>query len=153
MGLETSFDTRTEIMYQEEDANTFSMVMNVTSPHAKCPHCGTNSSRRHSRYTRKIQDVPMVDKEVHVLLCSNKWFCTGASCNAQIFTERFPWLDAYRRRSKRLEEKLTTMAYSMSCLQAEKVCKKLHMPASHDALLDLVYREEVVEATPPFRRD
>lgn len=151
MILEKTSRHTLQILHQQEEEKTFSFIMEVTTKQAPCPRCGFKSTRKHSRYTRKLQDVPMDDKEVAVLLCSNKWFCEEADCPTSIFTERFSWLDSYRRKTNRLEEKLTSLAFSMSCLQAEKVCTTLKTPISHDALLALIYRKKVVENTSPFR--
>lgn len=141
-----------QLLHQQEGEDQFSFVMELLSKNAVCPKCSSLSTRKHSRYTRILKDVPLDDKEVHILLCSNKWFCDQSDCSARIFTERLPWLDSYRRKTKRLEEKLTQLAFSMSCLQAEKICQNLCMSVSHDALLSLIYRKEVVKSPSPFRR-
>lgn len=73
----------------------------------------------------------------------HKWFCDNVDCSKKIFTERLTWLSPYRRKTNRLEETLRTLAFSMSCLQAEKVCHCLHMPTSHDTLLNLIKKADI----------
>ncbi|WP_353051672.1 transposase family protein [Fictibacillus enclensis] len=36
-----------------------------------CPKCLKPSSKRHSRYQRKIQDIPMEQKEVEIIKIPN----------------------------------------------------------------------------------
>jgi hypothetical protein len=46
------------------------------------------SSCPHSRYTRVIQDLPIADQPVSLLLISRKWFCDSPACPVKVFTER-----------------------------------------------------------------
>lgn len=125
----------------------------IESKQARCPSCHNLSHRRHSHYVRQLKDLPLGDREVQLFLCSNKWFCDHSDCAVKVFTERLNWIDPYRRRTRRLEEQLTTLAFSTSCLQAEKLCKLFHISVSHDALLDLIYRKNQEPETHfPFRR-
>jgi hypothetical protein len=100
-----------------------------------CPTCSKKSSRIHSHYIRKVQDLPIGDESVELLILSRRWFCDNPNCNFKIFTERFDWLSSNGRRTKRTEEVLRKMAFSTSCLSAEKLAKSAHIPVSHDTLL------------------
>jgi hypothetical protein len=73
----------------------------------------------------------------------HKWFCDNVDCSTKIFTERLTWLSPYRRKTNRMEKILRTLTFSMSCLQAEKVCRRLHMPTSHDTLLNLIKKTDI----------
>lgn len=92
---------------------------------------------------RIVQDLLINDREVPLFIHSHKWFCDQNDCDTKIFTERIPWLKPHRRKTQRLEDLLRTLAFSMSCLQTEKVCGLLHISISHDALLDLIYKTPV----------
>ncbi|MDF2792006.1 MAG: transposase [Neobacillus sp.] len=105
-------------------------------------------------YMRCLKDLPMGEREVQLFLCSNKWFCDDPCCTVKVFTERLNWIEPYRyrRKTRRLEEQLTALAFSTSCLQAERLCKSFHISVSHDALLDLIYRTKCQTDTHfPFR--
>ncbi|WP_231883451.1 hypothetical protein [Anoxybacillus sp. B7M1] len=39
-----------------------------------------------------IQDLPIADQPVQLLLISRKWVCDDSSCSVQVFTERYDWL-------------------------------------------------------------
>ena len=145
-------DEHLQLLSSYQDDNSLTFVLKRETKSAPCPHCGYFSHRPHSSYTRIIHDLPVSDQEVILIIHLHKWFCDQTDCTAKIFTERLPWLSPYRRKTKRLEEILRTLAFSMSCLQAEKVCQRLHIPVSHDSLLDLIKNTSIPEAeeTSPF---
>lgn len=127
--------------YQEDNHLIFLFKLQTMS--ARCPSCGHLSVRPHSYYTRVVRDLPIQDQDVTLLIQLHKWFCDQNECQTKIFTERLEWLKPFHRKTNRLEEVLRTLAFSMSCLQAEKVCQRLHMPTSHDALLSLIKKTPV----------
>jgi transposase len=72
-------------------------------PSVRCPACGEPSQRIHSRYTRRIADLPWHGIPVQVELCSRRFFCDTAGCLFRIFTERLPaTVPPYGRRTLRL---------------------------------------------------
>lgn len=86
-----------------------------------CSSCHHLSSRPHSRYTRVIQDLPIAGQPVSLLLIFRKWFCDSPSCSTKVFTERYEWLSPHGRRTLRAERVLRQIAFSTSCLSAQKV--------------------------------
>jgi transposase len=118
---------------------------------SSCPSCSKKSSRIHSHYTRKVQDLPIGEKSVELLILSRRWFCDNPECNVKIFTERFDWLSSNGRRTKRTEDVLRKMAFSTSCLSAEKLAKSAHIPVSHDTLLALIHQTVIESEVSPFR--
>ncbi|EOW9530207.1 transposase family protein [Bacillus cytotoxicus] len=72
---------------------------------ANCPSCHSISSRRHSRYTRRIQDLPITDQPVILLLVSHKWFCDHPCCSIEV---------------------LRKIVFSTSCLVRENFAHAIH---------------------------
>lgn len=67
-----------------------------------CPSCGTVSRRVHSRYRRRVTDLPLSGRVVQLLVIARRFRCDAVVCGRQIFTERFAeggWLD--RRDARR----------------------------------------------------
>jgi transposase len=58
-------------------------------PQACCPLCGVQAWRIHSRYTRRVADLPCVGRHVSLLLTVRKFFCPTPTCPRQIFAEQF----------------------------------------------------------------
>jgi hypothetical protein len=53
------------------------MVLRACRPSLACPFCGTVSRRVHSRYLRKLGDLPWEKLPVLILLQTRKFFCDG----------------------------------------------------------------------------
>jgi transposase len=53
-----------------------------------CPDCGVTSHSRHSRYWRKLRDLPLQGTSVTVKVQLGRWRCRSRKCLRQIFTER-----------------------------------------------------------------
>ncbi len=74
---------------------------------AQCPLCQQQTHRVHSRYERKLTDLPWANYSITLQLRVYKFFCINALCKRRIFTERLddvavPWA----RKTTRLAEKL-----------------------------------------------
>lgn len=73
-----------------------------TSP---CPGCGTVSARIHSRYRRRLTDLPIANRPVQIVIQAHRFHCDAVICGRRIFAERFdknvlaPWA----RRTARLD--------------------------------------------------
>jgi hypothetical protein len=65
---------------------------------AQCPVCGRPSRRVHSRYSRKIADLPWHGAPVVFRARVRRFFCDEPSC------ERLPEVAAHARKTGRLEE-------------------------------------------------
>src|ERR1035441_2152089 len=60
------------------------------SSRAVCPRCGVASRSRHSRYWRRLKDLPLHGASVTLQLQLGRWRCRNRKCERQIFTERVP---------------------------------------------------------------
>ncbi|PFJ17135.1 transposase [Bacillus cereus] len=118
-----------------------------------CPNCNHISFRPHSRYTRLIQDLPLTNQPVKLLLISHKWFCDSPTCPVKVFTERYNWLAPNGRRTIRAEEVLRKIAFSTSCLAGEKVAQAMHLPVTHDILLAIIHKTDIEIEVSPFCRN
>lgn len=94
--------------------------------------CHKISDRSHSRYCRRVNDLPYSNLSVQLQILVRKWFCDNSKCASRVFTERLSWLKPYQRRTARLEQVIEKITLSTNCLTAEKVCKALHIRVSHD---------------------
>ncbi|MED2935138.1 transposase family protein [Bacillus wiedmannii] len=138
-------------IYQMEDY--LRLTIESTQRSHPCPTCHHRFSRPHSRYTRLIQDLPLSDPPVKLLLISRKWFCDSPTCPIKVFTERYDWLASNGRRTIRAEEVLRKLAFSTSCLAGEKVAQAMHLPATHDVLLAIIHKTNIEIEVSPFRRN
>ena len=93
-----------------------------------CPSCGTQSTARHSRYWRQLQDRPVQGKPVALQLPLSRWRCRNAECKQAIFRERLgevvlPWV----RRTGRVEEVMILVSHRTGGRAGEYLLKRLAM--------------------------
>ena len=58
----------------------------TTSP---CPGCSAPSKRIHSRYRRRLSDLPWAGRSVQLVLLARRFYCDAVLCGRRIFTECF----------------------------------------------------------------
>jgi transposase len=73
----------------DQHANHVVAHITSTSASAGCPLCGKNSTRIHSRYYRRLTDLPVSGQPFIWQLKVHKFFCDNEACERRIFTERF----------------------------------------------------------------
>ena len=129
------------------------LTLSLTSSHpmAPCPFYHNSSQRIHSRYDRKVADLPWANKRILLELHVRRFFCEGKDCKRKVFCERrHPSITAYARRTTRLEEYLQTLALHSrrrkSCLLLELLNISL---VSADTLLNISRKVATATASTP----
>src|SRR6201985_2552367 len=113
-----------------------------------CPLCGTVSRRIHSRYRRRVTDLPLAGRVVRLVVIARRFRCDAVLCGRQIFTERFPEgvLAPSARRTSRLDGIVHHLGLALGGRPAAIFAKRLMLPVSNDTLLRVVRRR----GCPPF---
>lgn len=87
------------------DASSITAHVVTRLPEARCPLCGQPSTRIHSRYVRRVADLPWHGVAMRLDLHVRRFFCLVPACPRQIFVERLPSVVApYARRTLRLDQ-------------------------------------------------
>ena len=116
-----------------------------------CPGCGARSDRIHSRYLRRLTDLPLAGRPVRLVVVARRFHCDAASCGRRIFTERFsdgvlaPWA----RRTGRLDYVVHHLGLVLGGRPAASFARRLMLPVSNDTLLRVVRRRGCPAFTPP----
>jgi transposase len=106
---------------------------------APCPLCGRRSRRVHSRYQRKVADLPLATRPVVFYLRAHKFFCGTPTCPRRIFTERLPdFVAPHGRRSHGLRHALQEIGRANGGEAGARLARRLGMPTSPDTLLGLI---------------
>jgi transposase len=108
----------------------------------RCPSCGTSSRRVHSRYRRRVTDLPLSGRIVHLQVIARRFRCDAVLCGRQIFTERFAdgVLAPSSRRTARLDSIVHHLGLALGGRPAAGFAKRLMLPVSKDTLLRVVRR-------------
>ncbi|MCD9910075.1 transposase family protein, partial [Bradyrhizobium japonicum] len=115
-----------------------------------CPLCGTVSRRVHSRYRRRVTDLPLSRRIVQLLVVARRFRCDAVLCGRQIFTERFDEgvLAPSARRTARLDSIVHHLGLALGGRPAAGFAKRLMLPVSKDTLLRVVRRRSRPPADP-----
>jgi transposase len=127
------------------------VTIHGTSAISACPSCRAKSDRIHSRYNRRLADLPMAGRRVVLVLQARRFRCDGVQCARRIFTERFDdnILKPWARRTARLDQIVQCLALALGGRPAASFARRLAMPISNDTLLRAVRRRGSPSFAPP----
>jgi transposase len=126
------------------------LVLASTLPTRCCPSCSQPSTRVHSRYTRRLSDLPCQGRLVRLQIAVRRFRCVEPTCRRVTFAEQFPGLAAaYARRTNRQAEALCEVALALGGRAGVPLAKKLALPTSRHTLLRLLRRTPAPAATTP----
>jgi len=133
------------------DGDSTVITVRATSANSSCPSCGAVSGRVHSRYHRRLADLPIVGRRVLLMLQARRFRCDAVLCGRRIFTERFDdsILKPWARRTARLDQIVHCLALALGGRPAASFARRLSMPVSNDTLLRAVRRRGSPSFAPP----
>src|ERR1700731_496261 len=91
---------------------------------ATCPECGAVSGRVHSRYRRRLIDLPAHGRIVEINVETRRFRCVGTGCRRRIFVQRLG--DA--------------VAFAINGRPGHNLASRLAISVSKDTLLRTVRR-------------
>jgi len=124
------------------DGATTIITVRPTSKSSRCPNCAAIAERVHSRYLRRLADLPLSGQQVRLVVIARRFRCDAVSCRRAIFTERFsadvlaPWA----RRTARLDCLVHHLGLALGGRPAASFARRLMLPVSNDTLLRAVRR-------------
>src|SRR5829696_4165426 len=117
------------------EAGKVTLLASSCESRARCPLCGSGSSRVHSRYLRTVSDLPWHGVCVKLDVRVRRFFCDEASCQRRIFCERWPQVAARARKTDRLEEALLAIALELGGRAGARLAAELGIVAARDTIL------------------
>ena len=108
------------ISHSINESRTIIINVESMSKESICPYCGTVSNKVHSRYMRKIQDLPIQGQKVRLCLNNKKYFCVNVNCKHKTFAEQFAFYDPKAVKSKRLQDEILRVSLMQSSVSASK---------------------------------
>jgi transposase len=108
---------------------------------AICPDCGVTSHSRHSRYWRKLRDLPLQGASVTIKALLGRWRCRRRECLRQIFTERIAGvLLPHLQHTVRLSEVHRLVGRALGGRSGQRLLNRLGMRSSRHTLLRQVIK-------------
>jgi len=103
---------------------------------AVCPACATSTQKVHSRYLRRLADLPWDGVPVLIRLQTRRFFCVAPGCRRKVFTEALPGTVArYSRRSCGSNEALRWLTLALGGRAGARLGERLGLLASRGTLL------------------
>ena len=137
------------LVHQQLSPDALTLVVTPTRRLARCPHCHRTTRRVHSRFQRRIDDLPCAGRPVTLVLEARRFVCRTPTCPARTFRERFPAVVVPRvRRSQGLSAALAHIGMALGGEPGARLARRLGMPTSGDTLLRLVRATPVPPAAP-----
>src|SRR5271156_5681310 len=132
------------------DADTTRITVRGSKDSGICPCCGTISGRVHSRYQRRVSDLPLSGRSVQLVVVARRFRCDAVLCGRQIFVERFAGdvLAPSARRTGRLDCIVHHLGLALGGRPAASFAKRLMLPVSNDTLLRVVRRRTAPRTDP-----
>jgi transposase len=106
-----------------------------------CPFCGHVSSRIHSTYHRRFQDLPIQGKKVHIDLHNRKYFCSNSECKYTTFAEPFHFIQPKAKKTNRLIDVIMAVSIETSSVTASKLLSDEVVTISKTAVCNLLKKK------------
>jgi len=132
------------------NAGLVTLVIRASASSCSCPLCGAVARRVHSRYLRRVGDLPVAGRRTEMILQTRRFFCDASDCARRIFAERFNGVvERGARRTSRLDEVVHCLAIALGGRPAAALSRRLNVRVSNDTLLRMVRRRGAAEFAPP----
>ena len=125
-----------------DSSDSISLAVRSEALMAECPLCGAASRRIHSRYIRRVADLPCAGRQIYLRVITRRFICEVPNCRRRIFAERFgdDVVPVRSRRTARLEYIVHYLGLALGGRPAASLAKRLMLPVSNDTLLRIVRR-------------
>jgi transposase len=101
-----------------------------------CPDCLQSRVSYHSRYVRRMRDLPWQGRRVEIHLKTRRFRCRNKECRRKIFAEQLPAVAASNaRETTRFCEILGLVGYAHGGLPGDRLLKRLGIKSSDDTVL------------------
>lgn len=107
----------------------------------ECSKCHAVSDHYHGTYVRKVQDLPILGKNVSLEITAHEYWCDNEACEVSTIVESFHgFLNYYSRMTERLEDFICTLALETSCEGCSRICKMIGIKISGDSVIRLLIK-------------
>lgn len=138
------------IIHAYPEADRLTLVAHTTMHTAPCPLCHQPACSVHSRFQRRVADLPCGGRALTLVIHARRFFCRTPTCPRRTFRERLPALVAPgARRSHGLLTALTRIGIALGGKPGARLSRQLGMPTSNQTLLRLVRAAPLPVAAAP----
>ena len=111
-----------------EDEKLIKINLKSQTKNCICPKCNTLSNKYHGTYIRKVQDLPILGKQVLLEINSYEYKCENEECSNKTMAKSFNgFISYYSRMTERLSDFLCTLALETSYKVASCIAKGMNI--------------------------
>jgi len=122
-----------------ESGDQIEIEMKSRKHSAKCPGCGEEGDRYHAVYERRVQDLPILGKNVTLKIASYDYYCANANCEVRSYAEDYDeFIGRSARMTSRLESFIRILALETSCEGASYICGEMGIRVSGDTIIRML---------------
>jgi transposase len=135
--VRSSLPSSEQLILEGVEETTDSIVFLARAKHLpRCPACLECRVSYHSRYVRRMRDLPWQGRQVEIHLQTRRFRCRNKECDQKIFAERLPAVAARKaRETTRLCEIVGLVGYALGGLPGERLLNRLGIKRSDDTVL------------------
>lgn len=135
--VRASVPVPSQLLVEGIDQQAHVVVVRVSSTQPpRCPACNGLRVSYHSRYDRRLRDLPWQGRQVQLRLRTRRFRCRNGACRRKIFAECLPGVAPARaRESRRLCEVIGRVGYALGGLPGARLLGHLGMASSADTVL------------------
>ena len=102
---------------------------------ARCPDCGAPSQQIHSRYRRRLSDLPWQGRPAILVVSARRFRCSQSACGRRTFVEPLDGVVARRgRHTNRLTDLQRYIAFALGGSAGARMAERISCPVSADTL-------------------
>lgn len=132
------------------DLDNLTVYLAITTPNAACPVCSSDAHTVHSRYTRRLADLPCLGRAVRLQATVRRFSCPEPECPRRIFAERLPgFAEPHARTTARLRQAHESIGSALGGEAGARLTIGLSMTTSPDTLLRRVKQLKDHSVPPP----
>jgi len=123
-------------------------LKSITSE-CECPSCKSTLTEFHGTYERKVQDLPILGKNVKLLINVREYQCNNDKCDVTTVTESYNgFLNSYSRMTERCADFICTLAMETSCEGCARISKAMNINVSGDTVIRLLTKRFELQDEP-----
>lgn len=133
-----------------EEQDYIQVQAHSISATARCPSCHLKADRMHSSYRRTLNDLPIANRMVQLLLTVHRFRCLNGKCLRKTFVEPLTGLALkYAQHTQRFTSACIAVGLALGGEAGQRMADNLHLALSADTLLRIL-RQTPIERKGKF---
>jgi transposase len=131
-------DEKLKVRKKEVKGKVLYIYCQRMSEFEKCQYCGTKSYKIHSKYNREIQDLPIAQYKVKLIVEVKKYTCENTECSHKRFAEALSFAKGHSKRTERLDNYIREIGLKNSSVEAAEIIRQTHADISSKTILRVI---------------